>query len=410
MELELGGIAAELAAGGQYTTSVVEGAIPKLSKGRRATQSVGGLEGPMSPLASPPTDGPPDGPPGMRIALFPATASHFAQPNSLEWEFACEWRKMQAMEEAESMRLAALQLARRSKLLLAQRIRFVRSENRMLELLEQAREALIALGDPAREAAERQRLLQVRRAACRWQQRPVPWVARAATAMGGVSGACPAHTPSSPPPPCSQPAAHLHPPAAPPRPNTSRCRSWRQSTPARSGRTRPAKWTSCCDRGQAAAATRRGHWQLLLHLPAPRPLLGPWTWAPPRFSLSRASLAAAHPRPRSFPSRGTAARAAASPVSRHFWVPVSPGSSSSSSSSSRRHRRRRSSSPPSSQLLPRPRGRGSTRQRSTRRCPRLGRRSKRRRRCGGDGSVDSEARLACTGSAALRQHAQTGYG
>lgn len=117
--------------------------------------------GDVSPSASAGGSGP-----ALRLARDPAVASHFAQNHSLEWEFAVEWRKLQNSEDAEVARLAALQAARRGRLLLTQRARFERVERGMLDRLLDLRSMVVALGEPAYEAHARESLRRVSVCVC----------------------------------------------------------------------------------------------------------------------------------------------------------------------------------------------------------------------------------------------------
>ena len=50
--------------------------------------------------------------------------AHYAQPNTLEFEFALGWRRLQDAESVEVTRLAAVHATRRAALLAAQRARW----------------------------------------------------------------------------------------------------------------------------------------------------------------------------------------------------------------------------------------------------------------------------------------------
>ena len=90
----------------------------------------------------------------MRLATD-ATDPRFAQPNSLEFAFALEWRRLQNAEAAENARLSALQEERRARLLLEQRVRWEALELPKLKRLDVFRRNIIELGDPVKASMMR---------------------------------------------------------------------------------------------------------------------------------------------------------------------------------------------------------------------------------------------------------------
>ena len=79
------------------------------------------------------------------------TPAHFAQPHSLEFEFALEWRFLQDEEAAERRRLEALQATRRARLLTGQSLAWKAMQTRV-ENAESLRKWTIALADPGERA------------------------------------------------------------------------------------------------------------------------------------------------------------------------------------------------------------------------------------------------------------------